>query len=340
MGNNTPCSLSQSGDLSTCGPGPQQEDIIHEAVGVQDTEIIQNDGTVTDINDDGSVFVTDPLDGDSVDSMLVAAERRPVLRHRLDSEPRVRKQVTIEDNPTLLGPQLSDPGPASIEYGPQLSDPGSQSDFGSQFSDTGLHLAEIGPQLPHFGPQLPDFGPQLPQFGPQLSDPGLGVSEMVKQSEEKRASFEVVRLQSVDCEPRKSTYDEETPPSLVAVDLSGKITPLVPSDSDKTSIKERAKGEEKGSDEGSDEAKEREEPEEKIIDTSPNDGRYLKFDCEIGRGSFKTVYKGLDTETGVQVAWCELQVGFYMISNIPTYIKTSALLVACWGYKCIFLSTQ
>ncbi len=41
--------------------------------------------------------------------------------------------------------------------------------------------------------------------------------------------------------------------------------------------------------------------------TSP-DGRYLKFNIEIGRGSFKTVYKGLDTETTVEVAWCELQV--------------------------------
>lgn len=28
---------------------------------------------------------------------------------------------------------------------------------------------------------------------------------------------------------------------------------------------------------------------------------------QIGRGSFKTVYRGLDTQTGVAVAWCELQ---------------------------------
>jgi WNK lysine deficient protein kinase len=42
------------------------------------------------------------------------------------------------------------------------------------------------------------------------------------------------------------------------------------------------------------------------VDRSPN-GRFLKFDEEVGRGSFKTVYKGLDTETGVAVAWCELQ---------------------------------
>ncbi|KAL3123616.1 hypothetical protein niasHT_002507 [Heterodera trifolii] len=46
--------------------------------------------------------------------------------------------------------------------------------------------------------------------------------------------------------------------------------------------------------------------EEKPIDKSP-DNRFLKFDEELGRGSFKTVYRGLDTETGVAVAWCELQ---------------------------------
>lgn len=54
------------------------------------------------------------------------------------------------------------------------------------------------------------------------------------------------------------------------------------------------------------EQEENEEIETKAVATSP-DGRYLKFNIEIGRGSFKTVYKGLDTETTVEVAWCELQ---------------------------------
>ncbi|XP_029456715.1 serine/threonine-protein kinase WNK2 isoform X3 [Rhinatrema bivittatum] len=49
-----------------------------------------------------------------------------------------------------------------------------------------------------------------------------------------------------------------------------------------------------------------EEADMKAVATSP-DGRFLKFDIELGRGSFKTVYKGLDTETWVEVAWCELQ---------------------------------
>uniref|UniRef100_A0A4W3I873 non-specific serine/threonine protein kinase n=1 Tax=Callorhinchus milii TaxID=7868 RepID=A0A4W3I873_CALMI len=49
-----------------------------------------------------------------------------------------------------------------------------------------------------------------------------------------------------------------------------------------------------------------EEAEMKAVATS-SDGRFLKFDVELGRGSFKTVYKGLDTETWLEVAWCELQ---------------------------------
>ncbi|XP_065096909.1 serine/threonine-protein kinase WNK2 isoform X6 [Paramisgurnus dabryanus] len=57
---------------------------------------------------------------------------------------------------------------------------------------------------------------------------------------------------------------------------------------------------------GSDENDNEEEAGMKAVSTSPS-GRFLKFDIELGRGSFKTVYKGLDTETWVEVAWCELQ---------------------------------
>lgn len=44
--------------------------------------------------------------------------------------------------------------------------------------------------------------------------------------------------------------------------------------------------------------------------------RFLKYDLEIGRGSFKTVYKGLDTETGVAIAWCELQVSTLIYQRV------------------------
>ncbi|XP_051777360.1 serine/threonine-protein kinase WNK2-like isoform X2 [Erpetoichthys calabaricus] len=51
---------------------------------------------------------------------------------------------------------------------------------------------------------------------------------------------------------------------------------------------------------------EEDEAKMKAVATSP-DGRFLKFDIELGRGSFKTVFKGLDTDSSVEVAWCELQ---------------------------------
>ena len=53
------------------------------------------------------------------------------------------------------------------------------------------------------------------------------------------------------------------------------------------------------------------------VDQSP-DGRFLKFPEEIGRGSFKTVYRGLDTNTGVAVAWCELQVHLLQVFYLHT----------------------
>lgn len=67
---------------------------------------------------------------------------------------------------------------------------------------------------------------------------------------------------------------------------------------------------------------EKEDIETKAVATSP-DGRYLKFNIEIGRGSFKTVYKGLDTETTVEVAWCELQV------SSLCWLKKVGLLMKC-----------
>lgn len=48
--------------------------------------------------------------------------------------------------------------------------------------------------------------------------------------------------------------------------------------------------------------------------------RFLKFDEELGHGSFKTVFRGLDTQTGVAVAWCELQVKFKFTNIRNNYI--------------------
>jgi len=77
-----------------------------------------------------------------------------------------------------------------------------------------------------------------------------------------------------------------------------------------------------------------EENEEKAIDSSP-DERFLKYEEEIGRGSFKTVYRGLDTHTGVSVAWCELQVGSLSAHSLLIVLCLSLRLVLgwCWPSK-------
>lgn len=91
-----------------------------------------------------------------------------------------------------------------------------------------------------------------------------------------------------------------------ATPVDGKVT----GDDEKNGCDLGTEKEESKQEESTDEKNEEKEDEmeDKVIASSP-DGEFLKFEHEIGRGSFKTVYKGVDTETGVQVAWCELQVG-------------------------------
>lgn len=66
--------------------------------------------------------------------------------------------------------------------------------------------------------------------------------------------------------------------------------------------------------------------EEKAVGISP-DERFLKFEEEIGRGSFKTVYRGLDTQTGVAVAWCELQVNTTVNNEIIFDISFDSYII-------------
>ncbi|XP_062298718.1 serine/threonine-protein kinase WNK4 [Scomber scombrus] len=103
------------------------------------------------------------------------------------------------------------------------------------------------------------------------------------------------------------------------------------------------------------EQEEKEDVETKAVATSP-DGRYLKFNIEIGRGSFKTVYKGLDTETTVEVAWCELQTRKLTKAERQRFSEEVEMLKGLqhpnivrfhdsWkstvkGHKCILLATE
>ncbi|XP_038145318.1 serine/threonine-protein kinase WNK1 isoform X5 [Cyprinodon tularosa] len=133
--------------------------------------------------------------------------------------------------------------------------------------------------------------------------------------------------------------------------------------SSQTDEKDREKEEEKGQAKARAEQREAEkrvqddieEAETKAVGTSP-DGRFLKFDIEIGRGSFKTVYKGLDTETTVEVAWCELQDRKLSKSERQRFKEEAGMLKGlqhpnivrfydsweglCKGKKCIVLVTE
>lgn len=64
-------------------------------------------------------------------------------------------------------------------------------------------------------------------------------------------------------------------------------------------------------DDGQNQDDDEDEEEPNAIGSSPT-GRFLKYIEEVGRGSFKTVYRGLDTDSGVAVAWCELQVYIHL----------------------------
>ena len=41
---------------------------------------------------------------------------------------------------------------------------------------------------------------------------------------------------------------------------------------------------------------------QKVAEESPK-GRFKRFYEELGRGAYKVVYKGVDHETGLEVAW-------------------------------------
>ncbi|XP_053263095.1 serine/threonine-protein kinase WNK1 isoform X9 [Podarcis raffonei] len=101
---------------------------------------------------------------------------------------------------------------------------------------------------------------------------------------------------------QEALVTKDVAPLLLSKEDGIEVTPLPPtSTAGTTAVSARDLQEERTK-----QQEDIEELETKAVAVSP-DGRFLKFDIEIGRGSFKTVYKGLDTETTVEVAWCELQ---------------------------------
>ncbi|XP_077781034.1 serine/threonine-protein kinase WNK2 isoform X16 [Podarcis muralis] len=154
----------------------------------------------------------------------------------------------------------------------------------------------------------PTFEPPEPQQPQQkkiilFSKTRRIIAERVKAGQ--RPVVEEAQPGEQPAEPAKAAAAPEALPNSVAAaaaeepkERSGK------EDAEKKEAAESLKEQSKSKKEEAED--EEEEADMKAVATSP-DGRFLKFDIELGRGSFKTVYKGLDTETWVEVAWCELQ---------------------------------
>lgn len=47
---------------------------------------------------------------------------------------------------------------------------------------------------------------------------------------------------------------------------------------------------------------------ERVIEVSPDPGRYLRLNSLLGKGAYKIVYKAIDREEGYEVAWNAMQV--------------------------------
>ncbi|KAL4655481.1 serine/threonine-protein kinase WNK3-like [Arapaima gigas] len=74
------------------------------------------------------------------------------------------------------------------------------------------------------------------------------------------------------------------------------------------------------------------EAEMKALASSPS-SHFLKFDIELSRGTFKTLHKGLDMETYVKVAWCELQL--ISLYHIVAQENLDSGGVCCFSETCL-----
>ena len=64
------------------------------------------------------------------------------------------------------------------------------------------------------------------------------------------------------------------------------------------------------------EEEEEEDPDFKVVEVSPK-GRFKRFGEELGRGAYKVVYKGVDEDTGQEVAWNKIS-----LYNLPKSDRT------------------
>ena len=67
-------------------------------------------------------------------------------------------------------------------------------------------------------------------------------------------------------------------------------------------------------------------PDEQIVEWSATE-RYARYGTQLGRGAFKTVYKGFDADRGCEIAWNQASEGFIRGAGLSHSGHTGA----AWG---------
>ncbi|XP_037098549.1 serine/threonine-protein kinase WNK1 isoform X13 [Syngnathus acus] len=240
------------------------------------------------------------------------------------------KGAAILMSPTLFSPQPSRPGPTEIDAGAPLQEP-SQEGATPQSALALSRGSGEGPiqnvnkdSVAHASPNSSG----IEQSTERVKDPSSTASDVKNKTGDKHDDA----TQEVAKDTKVSSPSEE----------KERETELAKARAEQREAEKRVQ-------------EDIEEAETKAVGTSP-DGRFLKFDIEIGRGSFKTVYKGLDTETTVEVAWCELQDRKLSKSERQRFKEEAGMLKGlqhpnivrfydswegpCKGKKCIVLVTE
>ena len=133
--------------------------------------------------------------------------------------------------------------------------------------------------------QTPDTKSDIPQSEETGLELVVEKQDMEKLEKEEEGKVEKRGRFNIKTDEQKKSEESQSP----AVTAQSSVPPLPETAAMKELPEEKREAEEDKEDDN--EQNEEEEP-KKAVDSSPEGGRYLKYDEEIGRGSFKTVYKG------------------------------------------------
>ena len=140
--------------------------------------------------------------------------------------------------------------------------------------------------------QTPDTRSDIPQSEETGLELVVEKQDMEKLEKEEEGKVEKRGRFNIKTDEQKKS--EEAPSPAAPATTTTPDQNNVPTSSEAAAMREvpEDKREVEEDKEDDNEQNEEEEP-KKAVDSSPEGGRYLKYDEEIGRGSFKTVYKGI-----------------------------------------------